>query len=148
MKDLPFETPWMRRFATATDLFRTLQNVFVTLAGIAAIVWTPRTIEGPIGDVILVFWVTFLLVGGAVAAYGAARRRQRVELPALWAGAGGIGIYAIIVWSLALETPSRTLQALILTGATCAWLARAFDLWGRELLERAMGKATDTTSEA
>lgn len=106
---------------------RVAQYGVIVLAGVAALIFTPRTIEGALGEGLTLAWSIVAVVGGILAALGAAADRYRVELAAVWLTAGGVSAYAVTIWGLTLaETPTRSTQALMVTALVLSlWLRGA-----------------------
>ena len=115
----------------ARTALRTLLSVAYLSAGyaaLAAVVWTPQTIEGALGAVLTYGWATVGLVGAAVALLGVALDRYRVEWAAVWWVAAGLSVYTLTVWALVAQTPTRQTQAAALTTLCVLLVYRAVEL--------------------
>lgn len=117
------------RWRTTLRLLRALVYVAVTYAGLAALLWTPRTIAGALGVSITYSWAVLAIAGAGLALVGLIRDAYRLEWVAVWFAAAGTSAYAVTVWSLvATEAATRQTQAAVCTGLTLALLVRAAEL--------------------
>lgn len=109
--------------------FRSAVHGVVMLAGLWALIATPRTIAGAAGFTLTAAWASLAAAGGAVALVGALRRSVRLEFLAIWWSAGGVSAYVVTVWSLvATETSTRGVQALICSGLLLSLCSRGAEL--------------------
>ena len=117
------------RWRTALRVLRALVYAAVAYAGIAALIWTPRTIAGALGAGVTYSWAVLAIAGAGVALVGLIRDAYRLEWVAVWFAAAGTSTYTLTVWSLVItEAPTRQTQAAICTGLTLALLVRAVEL--------------------
>ena len=122
-RDLP--PPWRMTLR----VLRAVLYLCVLYAGVAALVWTPRTIEGVIGSGATYLWAGLAIAGAGGSLAGVLLDRYRVEWIAVWWAAAGVTAYAITVWTLAAtETITRQTQASVCTGLLVALLYRAAEL--------------------
>lgn len=96
-----------------------------SLAGAAALIYTPQTIAGSLGTWVTYVWAALAIVGGPVGLLAVATDRWRLELWAAPLALGGATGYAIGVWSLvSAETITRLTQASWITVLVLLLLAR------------------------
>lgn len=101
-----------------------------TWAGLAALIWTPRTIQGAIGLAITYGWATLAITGGATGIWAVTRDRWRIERWSAPLAAGGAFTYAVAVWSLVItETSGRAAQAAWVTVVALMLTYRALEVW-------------------
>lgn len=93
-------------------------------AGLAVLVWPPRSYSGA-ATWLTVAWGILLLGPGVTAAIGVLARRYVWEWVSAWWVASGLAIYACLSWATVAESPGNMPRALILTGLTLKLLARA-----------------------
>lgn len=97
--------------------------VWGTVAGIAVLVYPPRTYIG--SDLIItIVWGTLLLAACAVAVLGVVVRRYVLEWAACYAMAVGIALYAYLSWAAVPGSIGSIPRASILTGLIGVPLAR------------------------
>lgn len=109
----------------------------VLTAGLAGIVLTPQTIVGVIGELLTLFWTTFVTIGAAVSLLGVLTNKWWIERVAVWLAAGGMAGYASVVWGIvATGSDTRTTQASVVTGLTVALAYRGFELAGHAAMLR------------
>ena len=107
-----YETPWGARLRRA-DMST---YICFILFGLAALFFTPTTIEEVVGVLSVGVWATFSIVGGIGALIGVMFRRYRWEWASLWALIGSIFIYVGSVWVIVFpDSLTRTPQAFALT---------------------------------
>lgn len=118
-------------------VLRATRYIVIVLAGVAALVLTPRTIEGALGAGFTLLWSSVAFVGSVLAAYGTLANRYRIELSAIWLVAGGVSAYGVTVWALAFTTtPTRATQALLVTALVLGLCARGVSLSRRAAVVR------------
>lgn len=101
-----------------------------TLAGIAALVFTPTTIAGTLGIWVTYVWAILAVIGGPVGLIAVATNLWRIELWSAPLALGGAAGYAIGVWSLVSgETITRLTQASWITVLVLLLLARVIHVW-------------------
>lgn len=88
----------------------------VALGGVAAIFFTPTTIENELGTYLTYVWGGIAAIASIVAAIGVLADRYRLEWAAAWFAGGGLAVYAGVVWWLvATGNQTRLTQALLVS---------------------------------
>lgn len=110
----------------------------ITIAGLLVLTMPPRTIDGPLGELITLAWGVFMTVA-IVPTITSIKGRYKWEYAALPLVIGGILIYAATIWYLVLDTPTRAVQATLITALAIG----VFRRWmGRRRLVKADKKRT------
>lgn len=116
---------------------------FAAYAGVSALVWTPVTISGSIGMSLTYLWGLMALAGGLAGVYGVSRNQWRIERWSAPLAAGGLGVYALTVWTLTItETTGRLAQASVATFAFLMLVYRATEVDARAKADREEHDAT------
>ena len=109
----------------------------ITLAGIAAFVFTPVTIAGTLGLTTTYMSGVLALIGGPVGFLSVAADRWRSEMWATPLATGGSVAYVIGVWSLVGgETMTRLMQASWVSVVPLLLIARWIHVWSVASQER------------
>lgn len=120
------QTPvWARR---VLSVLRALLYGMSVVMGVGAVWLTPVTVSERLPAVLTDAWGV-LAVGGALGCLtGALTRRYRWELTSLPLLIGATLIYALTVWDIATDAPTRTAQAAAITSLMLAFSIRYVDL--------------------
>ena len=115
----PLRPPeWLERVGRSFGYF------CAALGGMAAIFWTPVTIQAQLGGMTYV-WALILLFGGLLAFGATLTQRYLIEWPATYMVATGVILYLVALWGItATGSPSRLTQALLVTAYGASLLAR------------------------
>ncbi|GAA4916044.1 hypothetical protein [Nesterenkonia rhizosphaerae] len=104
--------------------------VVVALAGLTVVLNPPNTIEGSAGWMVHL-WGWFSLVGATFAARACVQGKWMVEKPFLILCLGGLGVYAVTQFMLALaaDTGNRWPISLIVAALILLFLGRLGYIW-------------------
>lgn len=117
--------PWARRILFA---LRALLYVACLVMGAAAVWLTPKTLSARMPGFITDLWGVIAVAGALACLAGALTRRYRFELVGLPLVVGAVIIYAITVWDIAVDAPTRTAQASAVSALLIALAIRWVDL--------------------
>lgn len=106
---------------------RGVSYILMGLAGVAVFILTPTTIEYAIGVFAVYLWGG-LLVPGLIAGVSAFHGRYRWEYPILPLLIAGLVVYALTLWVMVTDTPTRLAQTLIITAFVHKLVGRFLDL--------------------
>src|SRR5699024_1547044 len=118
----------------------TFYGIFA-VGGAVVLIIPPRTIGGPLGDILTTVW-RILWTTDIVPAIASLYNRYRIEYPAILLVTAGVAIYAANIWAQVPDTHTRVTQALTVTalavGLTLRWLnRRRLVAWDRKRNARA-----------
>lgn len=115
---------------------RTAAYWMLGVAGLASLIWTPKTIAAELGPVMVTILSTFLLVGGISAAVASTLERWLIEMPAIPVVLTGLALYLVVaLWSITVDGEvTRLAQTALIT-------AYALHLGARWLQLRALAIA-------
>lgn len=98
----------------------------MAIAGVWVLLDPPTTIETPLGDGTTVLWGS-LWATGAVTAIAAGAGRYKWEYVLIWFIMGGVGVYAVTLWTLVLyDSTGRGPQALLVSALLIVFIRRWF----------------------
>lgn len=97
----------------------------VAVAGAWSLIHTPVSYSDTLPSWVTWLWSLSLIAGGLLCAIGVAAGMWRVEWIASWVLSFGVAVYAVLSWSVTLDSPASGTRALILTAMTGIILARA-----------------------
>lgn len=119
-----------RRWLLLTERsLRTSAYWMVGVAGLASLVWTPRTIEAELGPVMVSIWACFLLIGGLSAAIASTLERWLIEMPAIPMVLTGLALYLVALWSITIDGEvTRLAQTTLITAYALHLAARWLQL--------------------
>ena len=104
----------------------TFYSIFAA-GGAVVLTSPPRTIGGPLGDILTTVW-GILWVSALIPAWASLYNKYRLEYPAILLVTAGVAIYASNIWTQVPETPTRATQALTVTALVVClslrWLNR------------------------
>lgn len=131
------DPPW------PTILKATLLVVYVLMAaaGLFALILTPSSVEGAVGEALMTVAGVAALTGAAAAAAGVLID-WRLERVAVLGTIVASAAYAVAIWVLVGETPTRAMQAAWITATTGLFVYRALELEARAATDRAITAAT------
>lgn len=121
----PMHPPWARR---ALYTLRAALYVMCLIMGVGAIWLTPMTVSDRLPDFITDLWGVIAVAGATGALFGAVSRRYRWEMTSLPLIIGAVMIYAITVWDIATDAPTRLAQASAVTALLLSLTVRYIDL--------------------
>lgn len=116
---------WARR---SLYMLRALLHLAALTMGVWAVWLTPQTVSARLPAFITDVWGVLAVVGAVACLYGALTRRYRWELTGLPLEVGAVVIYAVTVWDITTEAPTRLAQASAVTALALALLIRYVDL--------------------
>jgi len=106
--------------------------LLVFCGGAASILWPPVSLQKAFlidSPLIHRSWAVLAIVGGLCGAWGVFRDRWRIERWSAPLAAGGVGGYALIVWTLTFtETFTRVTQSFFIAIAVVVFVDRAVHL--------------------
>lgn len=104
----------------------TFYGVF-TVGGVVVLTIPPRTIEGPLGELLTLVW-GLLWVTAIIPAVASLYNRYKIEYPTILLTLAGVAIYAFNIWAQVPDTHTRATQGLTVTalaiGLSLRWLDR------------------------
>ncbi|MCC2033058.1 hypothetical protein [Microbacterium allomyrinae] len=98
------------------------------LMGVGAVWLTPTTVSDRLPGFVTDLWGVIAVLGALACLGGALSRLYRWELIGLPLVIGAVVIYAITVWEIAADAPTRTAQASAVTALLFALGIRWIDL--------------------
>ncbi|MBN8881469.1 MAG: hypothetical protein J0H73_04045 [Salana multivorans] len=114
--------------AVGLYLLRAVLYLALLLMGAGAVWLTPQTIGAQMPAFITDAWGTLAILGALGCLYGSLTRRYRLELVALPLLIGAVIVYAISIWGIVVDAPTRTAQASAITALVIALGIRWVDL--------------------
>ena len=115
-----------RRERFVLKLMLVLSWLTAGAGGFAGAFLSPNTIVSELSPPVVMTFGIVLIVSTVVAATGVVMNRYRFEWIAGWGAALAIAPYGLTVWWLvATETPTRLMQALLVTSLGVFFLTRA-----------------------
>ena len=111
------------------------------IGGVVVLTIPPRTIGGPLGDILVTVW-GILWVSALIPAWASLYNKYRLEYPTIMLVTAGVAIYTANIWAQVPDTHTRATQALTVTalavGLTLRWLnRRRLVAWDRKRNARA-----------
>src|SRR5690625_354364 len=104
----------------------TFYGIFA-VGGAVVLIIPPRTIGGPLGDILTTVW-GILWVSALIPAWASLYNKYRIEYPTIMLVTAGVAIYAANIWAQVPDTLTRATQALTVTALavvlTLRWLNR------------------------
>ncbi len=108
---------------------RAVLYLLVLAAGVAGVVWQPRTIAGTIGEPLTYWWAILAATGSIIALAGVVADRWHLESVAVWPAAGGMIGYAVSLWGIvATGEQTRVTQACVVSALVVALAYRGLEL--------------------
>lgn len=117
--------PWARR---TLYVLRALLYLACLVMGAAAVWLTPRTLSARMPGFITDLWGVIAVAGALACLVGALTRRYRFELVGLPLAVGAVIVYAVTVWDIAVDEPTRVVQASAVSALLIALAIRWVDL--------------------
>src|SRR5690625_2944937 len=96
----------------------TFYSIFA-VGGAVVLISPPRTIGGPLGDILITVW-GILWVSALIPAWASLYNKYRLEYPTITLVTAGVAIYAANIWAQVPDTPTRATPALTVTALPIA----------------------------
>lgn len=109
-------------------VLRAAVHAAALVMGVGAVWLTPQTVSERLPGYLTDVWGILAVIGALGCIYGALTRRYRWELTGLPLEIGAVLIYAITVWDITTDAPTRLAQAGAVTALCLALAVRAVDL--------------------
>ena len=98
-------------------------------AAVSMVAWTPPILGPVIGVALTATWAGMLSVSSAIALYGAAAGRYRIEWPSAWVAAGASAAYLVTLLAASFDgMPTYASRAALSAAVTLALIYRACEL--------------------
>ena len=117
------------RYRTLLRAVRVAMYGATVAAAVATVAWTPPILESVVGAALTTAWAFLLAVSGAIALYGAAAGRYRIEWSAAWVAAGASAAHLVPLLAASLDgMPTYASRAALSAAVTLALIYRACEL--------------------
>lgn len=155
MERFPISPRRRRRFERAIRIADLVVYAAVFFGGLAAVFAPPASATDELirTPVLIGVWIVLLLGGGLVGFVGRLTRYWLIEGPATIAAFFGAGIYFVLIFNLALKSPTSTLAAALILVSMVALARRHLELqifgsepnatWKRRLKNAAHRRTAD-----
>lgn len=122
----------------AITMLTALGYAVLAFGGISALISPPRSIEGAVGDAVMMLLAAGLTVGGALGAATSIPGANWLERGAVLLTGFSLGLYAtiVIIMGINAETGNRDLQTAAVAFGTLMIACRGAYIWDRPYAAR------------
>lgn len=116
-------------YRAALRVARSAMYALVGFIAVSALVWTPHSVVETMGIPLTIWWTTLVIVGSLTSLVGVIINRYRAEWIAIWPTVGGLVVYALTMFFLAIDSePAKFASASAALALSVAMAYRGAEL--------------------